>query len=75
MLQVLNLLFRVKYKPNITNGFRHIYQMIKDAQDFFIGDNDGWEIFYERILNNSFFLNIGNIHKKRLFFQYLVSLK
>ena len=32
--------------------------MIKDAQDFFQQDNAGWEIFYERILNNSFFLNI-----------------
>ena len=40
--------------------------MIKDAQDFFIQDNDGWEIFYERILNNSFFLNIGSIHKKKV---------
>ena len=35
--------------------------MIKDAQDFFQQDNAGWEIFYERILNNSFFLNIEHL--------------
>ena len=49
--------------------------MIKDAQDFFIQDNDGWEIFYERILNNSFFLNIGSIHKKKLDFSDILSVK
>ena len=49
--------FRVKNHPNITNGFKHLYQNVMDAKSYFQNDNIGWEIFIDRILNNSYFLN------------------
>ena len=48
----------MKNHPNITNGFRHIFQKIKDAQDFFRNDNDGWDVFIKRMMNNCFFLHV-----------------
>jgi hypothetical protein len=53
-----NMYLRAKMEPNITNGFRHLYQMIMDAKDFFREDPVGWEIFLERIEWNSYFLHI-----------------
>ena len=49
--------FRIKHSPNITNGFKHLYQMIMDAKSCFRNDEETWEIFLVRIMNNSFFLN------------------
>ena len=51
---------RVKMNPNITNGFRHLYQMIMDGRRFFRDDPAGWEIFLDRIEWNSYFLHYGN---------------
>ena len=52
---------RVKMNPNITNGFRHLYQMIMDGRRFFRDDPAGWEIFLDRIEWNSYFLHYGNM--------------
>jgi hypothetical protein len=51
---------RAKMNPNITNGFRHLYQMIMDGKRFFRDDPEGWQIFLERIEWNSYFLHYGN---------------
>ena len=52
---------RVKFEPNITNGFRHLYQMIMDGKDFFRDDPIGWDIFLDRIEWNSYFLHVEHL--------------
>ena len=56
-----NMYLRVKFEPNITNGFRHLYQMIMDGKDFFRDDPAGWEIFLDRIEWNSYFLHYEHL--------------
>ena len=38
-----NMYFRLKMNPNITNGFRHLFQMLMDGKLFF--RNDAGQIF------------------------------
>ena len=56
-----NMYLRCKMEPNITNGFRHLYQMIMDGKAFFQDDPDGWEIFLDRIEWNSYFLHYEHL--------------
>ena len=56
-----DMYLRVKMNPNITNGFRHLYQMIMDGKRFFRDDPKGWEIFLERIEWNSYFLHYEHL--------------
>ena len=56
-----NMYLRVKFEPNITNGFRHLYQMIMDGKDFFRDDPIGWDIFLDRIEWNSYFLHVEHL--------------
>ena len=51
----------IKENPNITNGFRHLFRMTMNAKSFFRGDNDGWQIFLERIEFNSYFFNYEHL--------------
>ena len=57
----VDMYLRVKMNPNITNGFRHLYQMIMDGKRFFMNDPKGWEIFLDRIEWNSYFLHIEHL--------------
>ena len=40
--------FGIKRDPNITNGFRHFYQLIMYGKEHFEDDNLGWHIFLTR---------------------------
>ena len=56
-----NMYLRCKMYPNITNGFRNLYEMIMDGKQFFANDPEGWEIFMDRIEWNSYFLHVEHL--------------
>ena len=54
-------LFNIKKNSDITEGSRNLFTMVKNAKELLFGNEDEFDIFKKKLLNNSYFLHVEYI--------------